>query len=470
MTPTTHRQFVKVGLALAVMLSVSPARGDVGSDHAAAMVVYPYVTLSTSQGVDTILQLSNTSTDPVVARCFYESAPTDDPLVPCNGVEVVDFQFELTPQQPIGWRASEGLANFPLDGINQVGPGGAFNQNSLIPPVASDPYVGSLRCVAVDANLVPVERNVLVGTATIGQRRSAADPSLDTAQYNAIGFLAHAGAQNNDETLVLGGENAEYDACPNVAVIPHFFDGAVEPATRASSVSTTLVLVPCSRDLAHLVPSDAVVMYDVYNEFEQHLSTRKALHCQQVSTLSTIDTANPSRSIFSVQVTGTLTGQTHLQTVSGSGILALAIEAHSDLNDPTRTARAAFNAHMIGARAEADTVVIFPSTPSPSASATRTSTATVTAQVATPTPTATTTPTSVRTATPTNTAIRTNTGTAKPTNTPSATAVAPSPTLTAADSGGCAITAGQQPTAVVALALLLGPALALRRWRRATRQ
>ena len=309
--PTVRQSVLLAGLGLAVALSARAARGEVGSDQAAAMIVYPYVTSDNAHGTDTFLQISNTSTDPVVVHCFWDAAGTADPFLVCSNTSLVDFQFALTPRQPIGWRASTGLSVFPLDGINRIGPGGAINENSLIPPVPTDPYVGSLRCIAVDPNLVPVERNVLIGTATIGQR-SAGGSSVDGAQYNAIGFLAHSGAGNGDQTLVLGGTGAEYAGCPNVNVLPHFFDSAVEPAAQTSTISTTLVLVPCSRDLAHLVPSASVVMYDVYNEFEQHLSTQKGLQCQQISTLSTIDTANPDRSIFNVQVAGTLTGQTHI--------------------------------------------------------------------------------------------------------------------------------------------------------------
>jgi len=470
MRTTAQRYWTQVAwVALTLAISAQPARAEVGSDQAAAIVIYPYVTADSAQSADTFLQLSNTSTEAVVVQCFYEGGPQGT---------TVDFQFQLTPRQPIAWRVSAGLSNFPLDGVNRTGPGGAFNANSRIPPLPDDPYVGDLRCIAVDANLVPAERNVLIGTATIEHRRSPNDAALDAAQYNAIGVQAHAGAGNGDNTLVLGGTNAEYDGCPNLNVIAHFFDGALDPVGQMSSVSTTLILVPCSQNLLTQVPGEAVVMYDLYNEFEQHFQTQKVMHSQQVSTLSTIDVADPTRSIFNVLVSGTLTGQTRIQVESGSGVLALAIETHSDVGDPTRMTRAAFNAHLVGTRDQADTFVVLggaapAGTPTPTASSTATS---VPTRVATATPTVTPTRSATRTAEPTNTAggpptnTATKTATIRPTTTPSATQAAPSATATAGNNDdGCSITSGSRHTAATSL-VLLGPALLLLAARRARRK
>ena len=304
---------------------------------------------------------------------------------------------------------------------------------------------------------MPVERNVLVGTATLGQRRSADDSLADAAPYNAIGIPARVGAGNGDDTLVLGGPSPEYDACPNFSVIPHFFDGALEPAARTSSISTTLVLIPCSDDLAQGLLGEAAVTYEVFNEFEQRFGTSQHLQFQQVSALSAIGGANPDRSIFNVQVAGTLTGQTRIQTASGSGVLALAIETHRDLSDPTRMRRAAFNTHRLGTRDQMDTFVVPPSTLPPTIAATHTATPTATPRVPTATATATATATSTRTVTPTGT--------------PSVTPPTPSPTRTAPNSsGGCAVARQQPLDSTTACTLLLGPALALLRRRRARRE
>jgi hypothetical protein len=428
------------------LVSVRPARGDASSDQAAALLVYPYVTVDSAEGKDTLLQISNTSDTPVAVRCFYEGAALD-PLNGITDLKVADFQFPLTPRQPIAWRATQGAA-LPLET-----PGGP----SQIPAVPTDPFTGVLRCIAVDRNLVPVERNVLVGMATLGQRRSAADSLADAAPYNAIGILARVGAGNGDDTIALG-PSGEYDACPNFSVIPHFFDGALEPAAHTSNISTTLILVPCSEDLAHGIPGQATVTYEVFNEFEQRFGSSQHLQFQQVSALSAIGGANPDRSIFNVQVAGTLTGQTRIQTASGSGVLALAIETHRDLSDPTRMRRAAFNAHRLGTRDQLDTFVLPPSTPQPAMTPTNTGTATATPVVPTPTPTA----------SATSTATASATRTATPTNTPTVTPPAPSPTQVATSNGGsCAITSNGHSDPATWAPVWLGLALILRRRARA---
>ena len=107
MRRTTLRHWVLVtGLALAMLLGGHAARGEAGSDQAAAMIVYPYVTLDNTHGTNTLLQISNTSTEPVTVQCFWDAPGTADPFLVCSNSSAVDFQFTLTPRQPIGWLAS----------------------------------------------------------------------------------------------------------------------------------------------------------------------------------------------------------------------------------------------------------------------------------------------------------------------------------------------------------------------------
>jgi hypothetical protein len=55
--------------------------------------------------------------------------------------------------------------------------------------------------------------------------------------------------------FVLGGSTPEYNACPASTIRNHFFDGAIDPIGHTSSVSTNLVLVPCSEDLVAVLPA-----------------------------------------------------------------------------------------------------------------------------------------------------------------------------------------------------------------------
>ena len=112
-----------------------------------------------------------------------------------------------------------------------------------------------------------------------------------------------------------------------------------------------MILVPCTQDLLRQVPGSAVVQYLVYNEFEQRFSTSRSTTCKQTTILSLIDTTQPIRSIFSVGVAGTLTGQIRMNPI-GSGLLGMAREAHLTLGFDE------FNLHMQGERIEPDVITL----------------------------------------------------------------------------------------------------------------
>ncbi len=205
----------------------------------------------------------------------------------CTGMclpqwQQTDFRFRLTGEQPTGWLASSGAGVgcnrlgrcshdgitecvdfqdcpvgarcsrppcLPLDGGIPGGNPGQTNMGSLIPPTPEDPYIGDLTCIAVDETGAPVDRNDLIGHALIGFIRADGE-FIDTAGYNPIGFPAIPGANNRDLNLILGGPTganpaqnpadaaclatqprscAEYEGCPNILILDHYFDGAVDP-------------------------------------------------------------------------------------------------------------------------------------------------------------------------------------------------------------------------------------------------
>jgi len=382
-----------VGLAMAlVAVGARPAAADVTSDRAAAILEWPSVIFAedsfagiTVPGVviNTILQMSNTSADPVDVHCFYENANShctntgqvcgaaEECCAPGTGCGIclpgwneTDFHVRLTPRQPIGWLASEGVSGFStfppkefgtfaIDGVTNFGIGGSSNAGSRIPPVPEEPFLGSLRCIVVNEDGIPVDRNVIKGEGTIEVNAGTGSSSFITVgKHNAIGIQAIEGAVNDDNVLVLGGPDAEYNGCPNFLILNHFFDGAEDPVTDdGAQIVTILELVPCSQDFLRQIPGAAVVQYLVYNEFEQRFSTSRPFQCKQFSLLSSIDTTQNERSIFSAGVSGTLTGQTRINPI-GSGVLAVAHEIH------TSSGLADFNVHFQGDRATPDFIVL----------------------------------------------------------------------------------------------------------------
>ena len=392
-------------VAVAAALSVGPrpaARADIASDKPAAVVVYPKVQVTGAAGVNTTIRLANTNTtNPIHVHCYYINASsycvggfnagqncTLSPTV-CTGGGVclpswqeTDFRVVLTAGQPIEWVASDGLAdaNLPLprgvcvrNPTRQCGsdadcnpfPGGTCTQSNAgtrIPPVPDDPFIGELRCIAIDPQGNPIPRNELKGE---GQIVTVTAASIDVAGYNAIGIQATGASDGVANQLTLGpGRSGEYNGCPNYLIVDHFFDGAANPVPgTAATISTNLVLVPCSTDYLRQIPGLAVAQYLVFNEFEQRFSTSRAVRCYQDMPLSRIDTANSLRSIWNVNVAGTLTGQTRVNPIGvpssnppsiPSGLLGIALETHTGLV----TKRAAFNVHMAGDRDQPDVMII----------------------------------------------------------------------------------------------------------------
>ena len=405
---------------------VSAARADVASDRAGAIVIFPKILVDTSGRLDTLIRISNTSDRQVSVNCFYVNAtpkcslparscfpdPNDcyEALGRCDPIwQETDFSITITARQPVGWLASEGAgvdcqflkgvcANdskrecdlrdpcprggrcilppcFPLDDSRATRTGES-NAQSRVVPVPEDPFIGELKCIATDENLLPVARNVLKGEAVIG-RLDVTDSkvtAVDVAGYNALGIPAVIGHNNRDNTLVLGGprepdgqfvREVEYEGCPNILILDHFADGGVDPlipnlcredvctisgnpcaddrecenrcemdvctisqtpcehnvecsplAGRAR-VATDLTLVPCTQDFRTQAPEDleTAVQFLVFSEFEQRFSTSVRINCFYESRLSNIETAQNERSIFSAGVLGTLTGQTRIRGV-----------------------------------------------------------------------------------------------------------------------------------------------------------
>jgi len=356
-----------LGAGLAVFLAGAATRAaaDVTSDRAAAILVWPDVYVDGT--FDTELQLSNTSQEAVLLHCFYENANShcsntgetcyegDDcfdgqAYGRClSGWSETDFRVRLTPRQPLGWLASQGVQQFPLNGAGgAVGPDGSSNAGSRIPPVPEFPFTGVLRCIAINDDATPSDRNVLIGNTTFIQLVQKGLP-IDVSKANAIGLQAIEGAVNDDRELVLGGPEPEYNGCPNFLIVNHFFDGVENPVT-GDTMHTELTLVPCSNDYLRQIPGSAVVQYIVYNEFEQRFSTSRSVNCKFQSYLSAIDTTDPERSIFSAGVAGTIAGQSRLNPLGG-GLLGILYEENA-------TTSAEANIHYQGDRPDPDVVII----------------------------------------------------------------------------------------------------------------
>jgi len=388
--------------AAAWVLSAGQAYADVASDKMAALLIYPKIEFDSSAGKDTVIRLTNTNpSQAILAHCFYLDANshchggsndrgicTNDPGA-CDGGGIcrpgwneTDFRINLTAGQPIEWIASDGLADSSLPLPRGICTGNPFftcgndadcarfsagrctqsNVGTRIPRVPEDPFVGELKCIAVDANGIPVPRNELKGEAIL-TTVDGEDTDFDTASYNAIGIQATGASTGAANELILGGPDPEYNGCPNYLIMEHFFEDVAQPIPNTdATIETSLVVVPCSEDLLRQIPGAAVLQFLVFNEFEQRFSTSKSITCYDETRLCNIDTPNCALSIFSANVMGTVVGQTRIQAIASpaldgipSAVLGIGIQRHVSMED---TRSAAFNINQQGARDVADVITI----------------------------------------------------------------------------------------------------------------
>jgi len=309
-------------------------------------------------GVDTIVQLTNTSEFLTKVLCFYTNVNghcSNSPETICTDVNFrnvcptgglcvpgwveTDFRLTLTKRQPLSWSVNDGLTKLPLADIPGQGTPPQFNEGS-IPPAPEVPFKGELICIELDvATELPSDRNDFKGEATIVKTIRA---DIDANKHNAIGIKAIEGRQSDPPgVLNIGGPDAEYGVfnetvdpprfagCPNVLTLNHFFDGAnvlTHDRSIEGKVTSDLTIVPCERDYLFQTANgvDITVQFLIFNEFEQRFSTSTKVNCYKHVQLSDIDTLpGPSGntfSIFSAGVQGTLTGMSRLRSVAGPNL------------------------------------------------------------------------------------------------------------------------------------------------------
>ena len=362
--------------ALLMLAAAQHASAGVTSNEAAAVLVYPYVAVDNSRGLDTFVELTSTSDSDVDVLCFYENTTAHcgggtsacqtagdcEPGVACEpGWSPIPFQLRLFRQQPVGWLVSQGSSPLPPPAMGDV------------PAAPEQPFVGALRCIVVDSLGAAVASNALIGHATLEEHRTDAKANFDVAKYNAIGMQATGGDADGDGHLILGGDGLEYAGCANYLIFDHFFDQATEPVLHASSVQTSLVLLPCSANYPESAPGQSTVSYSVTNELDTTVTEDTTL---DVSGQLVVPLNSP---LLQVGAQGTLTGKIRLQA-TGAGVIGIVLETHRNLEDSAARKSAARTVHGTGERIAPDEIVIEPAGTTPTATATAQTTETPTVE------------------------------------------------------------------------------------------
>ncbi len=391
-----------LGVLLAVLAAcLGQARADVTSDTPGAIVIFPKVIADGTR--DTLIQLTNTSNMATSAHCWTFNA-TGGPL-PC---QPDNFFVDLTPQQPIYWRASTGR----FTGERRCTAGNhricTSNADCIDPPAGTceatpgffignvKPLInfrGELKCVQVDASGVPMMGNSLKGEALLETLATG-----DVSEYNAIAIQAHANpslpvcvnappAVNghtcstradccvppNDPNGVCGVcqvqlslDDVSYNACPRSLTFTSYAQGASDLFTNAN-VTGELTLVPCTEDIEHnrptpagsdvnpfLDPAVVIAHFDVANEQENHsLSGAVPISCWANLSLSNPrfggDPITGQGGIYDASVVGTFVKSliTTDPAVANTGLLGVFEEFHA-LGGTT--AAAAINLYGQGTR------------------------------------------------------------------------------------------------------------------------
>lgn len=333
----------------------SPTPGQPTIDGSASIIFMPLVVADAS--TDTLIQISNISNNVVYADCFYIAGDS------CAQTE---FVIALTRQQPTHWVASRGRPKDASDPVcsptNFDCDGAGTDPGMPNVPALPDGFRGFLVCVEIDNSYSPIDRNDLVGTASIVDKTTG-----DVAQYSAVGLVVNPNVPPpSSQTLCLGGQNATaacpygpiYDGCPDTWVVNFLPDGATDPVVGApATVNTHFVILPCTRDLAAGTAPGSVVQYLWFDEHSFRYSATQSVGCWSDVQISLIDTPNGTRSSFGAGILGNAPAQAQLHSVGG-GIIVLPYEIHH--SGANGDATAIGDAHAEGLRAQPDVLTLPP--------------------------------------------------------------------------------------------------------------
>lgn len=347
--------------AVALGVVATGVHADVTVEKGASILIFPKLVSSSTE--DSIVHISNQGTMMVHAHCYYVDASLVDRITGAscevdNGVNCLplwqetDFDLWLSRKQPTSWLLSEGRRV----SISNESPGdyGYGLDPGHIPPM--DSFEGELKCVEVDETGRPTLGNNLTGEATL--KTISGSTNGDVSKYNAIGILGNPDAAQPTNPLHLDDE--EYAACPSRFRVQHPATGISEvPNSLAGfglSASTELTLVPCNEDFENGVPSSSTLQFLVYNEFEERFSGSTTVTCYLSTELTDLDSPlDPTRSIFSSNVLGSLAAVTEFTPIAGAGGLHSVVGIAENVlagvlngNVVTSQSRSAYNIHTEG--------------------------------------------------------------------------------------------------------------------------
>jgi hypothetical protein len=244
----------------------SAAQNVANTSQKGSLLIFPEIVVGF--GWDTVVKISNDYSTETWIKCYWVD----------RDQEIQDFLFRVTRNQPIWFRASDGLG---------TGSTGDKNQNPITVPPFAGP-VGELKCWAVNYDNDPsgqISFNHLYGSAVLFNY-----PNNDAFEYNAWAFAARNVALGSPVgspgTMVLSGSGTDpaYDACPQYLLYNFLSDGSSiigKDGIPLSFAAPRLALIPCRQDLRQdRLPTCTKAKFDIWNENEtKYTGAYQCLKC-----------------------------------------------------------------------------------------------------------------------------------------------------------------------------------------------
>jgi len=405
--PKRNPWLSSLGVLFAVLaVYIGQARADVTSDTPGSIVIYPKVIADGTR--DTLIQLTNTSNVGTSVHCFYFDGTSTPPC------QHDDFFLDLTPQQPIFWRASTGRRPDEQRCVGGTNNNKTCSANSDCPPTgvgvcATTPglflglvpprikFQGELKCVQVDASGVPIGGNSFKGEAlleTLGNGQiseynaiaiqNITNPAPTLTCSNIPGKVCTSAQDCQDPNnpaivgncaIVLKLDNTMYNACPSELLATHYAQGATDLFTGAT-VNSEITLVPCTEDIENNSPTaplspPVIANVTPFSELELLTGSRQvAVSCWANLSLGDIAFGGDGQlgpghgGVYDSSVDGTFV-MTRIRTSAApnSGLLGVLEEFHCLNNTqcgPINGGSAAVNLHGQGSRSASGDVITIP--------------------------------------------------------------------------------------------------------------
>jgi len=245
-----------VVLVLMGLCSVASAAQNVANTSQKGSLLF-FPKIATYDGWDTIIMIGNDNTVGTTIKCLWMDAYQN----------VWNFEFPITANQPIWFKASDGIGGPGNNDINAFGPDN----------------IGELKCFAIGFpvdNGAPEQQvyfNHLYGSALVFHASNGVIYEYPAWAFTARGTAASNAFIGTPGNLPLTGAGlGTYDACPAYLIYNFFTDSneslTDDPAGPFFS-DTRLALSPCYQDMRQdRVPTCTKAKFDVWNENERKLT------------------------------------------------------------------------------------------------------------------------------------------------------------------------------------------------------